>query len=142
MITNERQYRITRVEAERFASALARSDDENAGLHPILRQATRDSLASQLQDLRQELAEYDTLRNGQIEVLELDSLAELPEALIRARIAGGLTQKELATRLGLKEQQVQRYEATRYASASLTRIQAVAEALGIRIEERITLPAR
>ena len=75
-------------------------------------------------------------------VLGLDSLAALPEALIRARIAAGLTQKELATRLGLKEQQVQRYEATRYAAASLTRIQAVAEALGVRIEERITLPVR
>jgi len=44
-----------------------------------------------------------------VSVLELESLAELPEALIRARIAVGLTQKGLAGRLGLKEQQVQRY---------------------------------
>ena len=52
----------------------------------------------------------------------------------------GLTQKELARRLGLKEQQIQRYEATRYAGASLTRIQAVVEALGVRIHERVIMP--
>ena len=33
-------------------------------------------------------------------------------------------------RLGLKEQQIQRYEATDYASASLTRTREVAGALG------------
>ena len=33
----------------------------------------------------------------------------LPIELIRARIAKGLTQKDLARKLGLKEQQIQRY---------------------------------
>ena len=42
----------------------------------------------------------------------------------------GLSQKELADRIGLKEQQIQRYEATEYASASLTRIQEIIGALG------------
>ena len=87
------------------------------------------------------MAEYDALRGGQVGVLEADSLRGIPDALIRARIAAGLTQKALAVRLGLKEQQVQRYEATRYASANLSRIQAVADALGVRIHERIVLPA-
>jgi hypothetical protein len=39
----------------------------------------------------------------------------------------------LAERLGLKEQQIQRYEATNYASASLSRVQQVARALGLRM---------
>ena len=64
----------------------------------------------------------------------------MPEALVRARKAAGLTQKELGRRLGLKEQQIQRYEATRYAGANLTRIQAVVDALGVRIHERVILP--
>ena len=50
--------------------------------------------------------------------------------LIRARIAQGLSQKSLAGRLGLKEQQIQRYEASEYASASLARIRSVAEVWG------------
>ena len=43
----------------------------------------------------------------------------------------GFSQKDLAQRLGLKEQQIQRYEATGYASASLARIQEIIEALGV-----------
>ena len=101
----------------------------------------RESLESELEILREQLAEYEALRSGRIAVLELDSLTALPDALIRARIAGGLTQKELATRLGLKEQQIQRYEATRYAGVSLERVQAVAEALGVKIHERVILPS-
>jgi transcriptional regulator with XRE-family HTH domain len=53
----------------------------------------------------------------------------LPEALIDDRKKLGLTQRELAERLGVKEQQIQRYEATRYQSASLKRIVEVAEAM-------------
>ena len=98
--------------------------------------------ASQLEELEGQLREYEAVRDGRVAVLELDSLAELPEALIRARIAAGLTQKELAAALGVKEQQVQQYEATRYARASFARVQRVAEVLGVRIAERVELPAR
>ena len=140
MITTERQYRITKAAAERFELALAH-EEQGAHLDPRLRQAMREGIESELEILREQLAEYEALRSGRIAVLELDSLTALPDALIRARIAGGLTQKELATRLGLKEQQIQRYEATRYAGVSLERIQAVAEALGVKIHERVILPS-
>ena len=140
MITNKRQYRITKAEAERFEQALAHSTEQGTHLHPRMRQAMQEGLESQLADLREQLAEYEALRNGRITVLELNSLMELPDALIRARTAAGVTQKELAARLGLKEQQVQRYEATHYAGASLERLQAVAEALGVTIHERVILP--
>ncbi len=142
MTTNERQYRITKNWLERFASAREGSEKQGEDLHPRMRQAFRDQYDSQIEELREQLAEYEALRRGSIAVLELGSLKELPVALIRARIASGLTQRELAERLGLKEQQVQRYEATRYAGASLERIQAVVDALGLQVTERVALPAR
>ena len=40
----------------------------------------------------------------------------------------------------MESQQIQRYEAKRYAGASLQRIQAVAEALGMTIREQVVLP--
>lgn len=140
MIANERQYRITRTAAREFEEALARLETVEAHRPPELRRVMREAMESQLEELLEELAEYDALRSGQVGVLELTSLTELPEALIRARIAVGLTQKGLAERLGLKEQQVQRYEATQYAGVSLERIQEVAEALGVEIHERVILP--
>ena len=57
----------------------------------------------------------------------------------RARIARGLTQKDLARKLGVKEQQIQRYEETDYASASLSRLNEVIKALDIEVKEEITL---
>ena len=141
MISNERQYRITSAEAERFEGALAVASEESAHLHPILRKAIRDGLESQLQDLREQLAEYEALRSGRIDKVEFDSLDALPALLIRARIAAGLTQWALAERLGLKPQQIQRYEASAYKGANLERIQAVATALGVRIHEEVLLPS-
>jgi HTH-type transcriptional regulator/antitoxin HigA len=62
-------------------------------------------------------------------------LEELPEILIRARIAQGLTQAKLAELVGLKEQQIQKYESDYYATANLRRLQDVAAALKLNIRE-------
>ena len=44
-----------------------------------------------------------------------------------------MSQKDLAERIGLKEQQIQRYEATDYASANLARIKEIVGAFGLDI---------
>jgi transcriptional regulator with XRE-family HTH domain/Zn-dependent peptidase ImmA (M78 family) len=143
MITNERQYRITRSEADRFRRAineLASSQAARRGVHPRILQAEREAMESQLADLQAELAEYERLKSADLSVITINSFDELADGLIKARIAGGLSQKALAERLGLKEQQIQRYEAERYASASYQRLREVAEALGLRIKNDILLP--
>lgn len=142
MIKNERQYRITKAEAERFQGALAVLDteDQSSGAHPILRKAERDGMASQLDDLLEEIREYNELRAGRRPVIEVTSLADLPRAFVQGRIAAGLSHKELADKLDLKEQQIQRYEATDYAGASLTRLQEVADAIGLSIREDVFMP--
>ena len=132
MITNERQYLITKAEVGRFEQALAKSEGQNKKLHPTLRKAARDGLESQTQELREQLKEYEALRAGKKTTFVFDSLTSLPEGLIKARIARGLTQKQLAESLNLQEQQIQRYEATSYEGAALERIEAVVKALGIR----------
>ncbi|REG14182.1 helix-turn-helix protein [Archangium gephyra] len=141
MIKNEREYRITQTQAAEFERSLAEVEQNpNPALHPRILQAQRDALSGQLEELRAELAEYDALRNGEKRVLELSSLEELPRALIEARIAAGLTQKDLAKRLGLSEQQIQRYESTDYSGASLSRLQEIVRALGINIRKEVFLP--
>lgn len=136
MIKNERQYRITRAQADLFEQALQQLREQptqNGEMHPLLRQAQEDALRSQLADLTAELEEYDALRSGNFPVMELASFELVPKALIRARIASGLSQRELAMRLGLREQQIQHYEATEYGSASLSRVKEVINALGVRV---------
>src|SRR5713101_7903415 len=134
MIKNERQYAITKAQAEKFTRALAQLTHQAAKrqkVHPLLRKAEEQALRSQLADVRAEMQEYQSLRSGKYRPPKISSIGELPGLLIQARIASGFTQKDLAEKLGLKEQQIQRYEATDYASASLSRLMEVSRALGI-----------
>lgn len=139
MIKNQRQYRITKARAREFAEAIGMRG-EDADVHPLIAQARQDAAQSQYEDLTTQLQAYEALTEGRTPVLELDSLHEFPQALIKARISSGLSQSDLADRLGLKPQQVQRYEATDYAAANLERIQGVADALGVSVREEVFLP--
>jgi len=140
MIKNERQYRITKAQAERFVGALAdfrHKAQTDQQTHHLLMKMQEDALRSQLADLENELRKYEAVKAGNFRMEELRTVAELPMALIKARIAKGLSQKGLADRLGLKEQQIQRYEATEYASSSLARIREVVAALGVHIDDSV-----
>ena len=135
MIKNEREYRITKTQAAKFAKALDSmiGEPEVEEVSSRIRQAEIDAVRYQLADLNRQLEEYESLSSGRSRVLQLESFAELPDALIKARIAAGLTQKEVAEKLNLKEQQIQRYEALGYTGASLGRIVDIIEALDIKI---------
>ena len=135
MIKNERQYRITRAQAAKFSKALAKLRQQpSAELHPVIAKAQEDALTSQLVDLEDELREYESLKSGEFPMESLNAVAEVPAVLIKARIATGLSQRDLAERVGVKEQQIQRYEATDYATANLARILEVVSALGTTVE--------
>jgi Predicted transcription factor, homolog of eukaryotic MBF1 len=144
MIKNDRQYKITKAQAERFRqsasevreklSATSREDD-------LMKQELQlSAFESQLADLESELRAYESLQQNRNESMEITSLSELPCVLIKARIASGLSQRQLAEKLGMKEQQIQRYEATDYAGANLQRIDQVIQALGIRLQKQLFIP--
>ena len=132
MIKNERQYRITKAQAAKLEAALESFSAQSAGdrkTHPRLVKAQADALRSQLESLRGELREYENMKTGETPPPDLSYVSVDPRDLIRARIASGLSQKELAEKLGMPEQQIQRYEATEYEAVSLARIIEIAKAL-------------
>lgn len=144
MISNERQYKITRSQADKFRAAL-RDNNELAlikeGIDPIIAAAHKQGLKELLRELDDALGRYDALRSGSIAELTIDRLDGLGERLIEARIARGLSQKELAGRLGLKEQQIQRYEHERYLTANIERLSQVSDALALTVSVRLQLGA-
>jgi ribosome-binding protein aMBF1 (putative translation factor) len=96
-------------------------------------------MKSQLEDLQREIKEYTVLRSGKRKIVSLGSLEELPKALIQARIAAGLSQEELAAKLGVKPQQIQRYEATEYQAASFKRVQEIMQMLRVKLQHPAAL---
>jgi ribosome-binding protein aMBF1 (putative translation factor) len=140
MIKNEKQYRITKAQARRFEEALAElaRQQRPSNITPRLWQAQRDAAESQVQELQEQIDAYERLNVGKSKEFVLETVEDLPKTLIRARIASGMTQEGLAHRLGVKTQQIQRYEATEYESASFARVLKVVQALGLRMAK----PAR
>lgn len=138
MITNERQLQIARRDIERFQEALA-GDMAEAGIDPVILQAQYDAAKAQLRELQADVNDYVRLRSGDVRTFRIRDLSELPRALISCRIASGMTQKELAERLSLKEQQIQRYEMQSYQGASFARIADVADAVGIEVPGELRL---
>lgn len=142
MITNDRQYRISKKQAEQFREAIRSFDEEEEikqGLDPLLAKAHREGLESELYILERNLKQFEDLKSRKFTELQAVSLAEVGVKLIEARLSQRLTQKRLAARTGLQEQQIQRYEAENYKTARPERLDQVAKALGLSLKITLTL---
>src|SRR5579871_256044 len=144
MIKNERQYQLSKVQVREFETAISDTENikEQADIHPRLLEAQRNALRSQVDELSQDIREYEALKSGAITKFEAQSLDELPLLLVKARIARGVTQRELADRLGVKEQQVQRWEFNDFSGASLDSLTAIANALRVVFTQKLYLPKK
>lgn len=125
MIRNERQLSVSKDRLSSAEEALKAATDQD-------RVAWRHLVA----DLKCEIDEYEKVRDGVVRSFEINSLDDLCDALIKARLARKLTQKDLADELGVREQMVQRDEAGSYENAGLARLADIADALGYELVGR------
>lgn len=134
MIYSDKQYAISKEQLGKLRDALANAQshdsDASAGKR-WLRSTQIDAINSQIATLEAELLHYQLLKAGEITFAKTHSLESLPSVLVQARIAAGMSQTDLAARLGLKAQQVQRYESSSYSGASLDRLIEVCDALNV-----------
>ena len=138
VIPDEKSYRHTKKTVEGLTRGIEdyRARGGSSTLDPKMKQMVIDGTQSLIDEWSEQMREYERLKSGHA-TLELHSLGELPTILIKARVAAGLTQKQLAQKLGLAPQQIQRYEATRYRTITLARMQEIAQALGVRVKGEI-----
>lgn len=138
MIYSDKQYSISEGQLSKLRDALLNNQTENAdatGEKSWLRAAQADAIKSQIATLEAELSHYKLLKSGEITFAKAHSLENLPSVLVQARIAAGMSQADLAERLGMKAQQIQRYEASGYSGASLARLIDICEALNVHTTE-------
>jgi transcriptional regulator with XRE-family HTH domain len=130
MIKNEKQYQVTSKRLKEFSLALEKLTQKE-DIDPDLKEIQINALKAQIEIFQDEINEFLLLKKKQKRHLVVNKLAELPEVLIKARIARGLSQNDLAVKMHIKEQQIQRYEADNYESAGWLRIVEVANELQI-----------
>jgi HTH-type transcriptional regulator / antitoxin HipB len=139
VIQNERQYKVTQTKLRELEQASTNIDLEDPNLHPRQILSQKNSYNRIIGTLKQELAEYEELKSGRIAVFQIESFQDLPTALIKARIASGMTQKELAEKIDTQEQQIQRYEANHYHAISFDRLMKIVGALGISFKHSVEI---
>lgn len=122
MIKNKNQSEIVRKEIRDLSMALKEIDNISETQKLDIQQEIQYKIwKSRIEDLNIELGEYEKLSSGNLRILEITT-NELQKAIVSFRIASGLTQRKLADKLEIQEQQIQRYEQNDYLTASFERI--------------------
>jgi ribosome-binding protein aMBF1 (putative translation factor) len=87
------------------------------------------------EQIKSEVRNYERLKRGEFD--ELHNLQGLGHLLIGARIASGLSQRELADRLGVHESQVSRDERNDYSGVTVDRADRILQSLGVETSTRV-----
>jgi DNA-binding XRE family transcriptional regulator len=119
MIRNRKQLGVSRRKRDELIAAGRQA-------HPSDRHVYED-LA---REVGGEIREYEAVRDGTVDEFFVNSVDELADALVKARISRNWTQQQLAEAIGTSEQMVQKDEAGAYERASLSRLANIADVLG------------
>jgi HTH-type transcriptional regulator/antitoxin HigA len=141
VILNERDAREARATVTEFERALSSEKTFEpiiAGLPLPVVNSFRKAIKGHRDELSALLGAYEIAKSGDHSELKRRAGNDPGLSLIVARIAQGLTQKELARKLGLKEQQIQRYEADRYSSISIANFERIASVLNVTWEMNLS----
>jgi HTH-type transcriptional regulator/antitoxin HigA len=130
MIKNEKQFRNTISLINRLRDSLAElSQMPVISGKKWLRNAQKQGLDAQLIQLEEQVEAYLAIKTHKRKPASLSMVQDLPSVLIQWRIYKGLTQKQLADRLGWHYQQLQNYEKSDYATATWQVIKKVVNAV-------------
>lgn len=133
MIKNQKQAVIVRKEINDLNALLAEMDSISVEEKLDFKQQMQyNVLKGRIEDLSAEVEEYESLTSDGLRVLELTT-SDLQKAIVSFRIASGLTQKDIADKLEIQEQQIQRYEQNDYLTASFERIIQILQTLDVEV---------
>jgi HTH-type transcriptional regulator/antitoxin HigA len=136
MIKSEAQRERTMIQVEGFRQALARAGKEKPGKRSVAIQGSYEGMIRQLED---ELQEYDRLKSGELALPHMERLDQIAPFILKIRIAKGVSQTELARRLGVSKQVISRYEESDYQTVAIARLQEILDAIGVKTQ--VTLRA-
>ena len=133
MIKNEKQYKIAKnklAEIRQEIVCIKAAYDEGLPAEEELILLSLNMMKNQMED---EIAAYDLLKKKKSGLLKSRKISDLPSVIIEYKIHSGMTQKEFSQKIGMKEQQLQRYEAEDFQSISFKNLMKILEAIGLEI---------
>lgn len=142
MIRNESEYQeaVQRLEDERKRFAEYKKHFVKMNLTKSEIKKAMDPLRSFHQQLEEEVNAYERLKRGEFD--ELQNLHGLGRTLVALRISLGLTQRQLAERLGVSESQVSRDERNEYHGVTVERASRILDALRVNLKSMFDEPVQ
>jgi len=137
MIRSEKEYReaVERLRQDEEVLALQKEKLEGLGLsQEEVRRALEPMLSFRAQ-LEEEVEWYERVRRRDFGIIR--DLSAVGTLLIALRIANGLSQRELAEKLGVSESQVSRDEHNEYHGITVDRAQKVLDAMNETLTSRV-----
>lgn len=122
MIRNEAQLAHTEKRLLEFQKAVVEGDEEAAEVYGEL-----------IAELQGDIREYKAVRDNYTKSFEIKAIEDIGRALTMCRVSRHMTQEQLAVQLGMKQQQLQRYEADFYAQIPLWRLAEISEVLEVEL---------
>ena len=137
MIRTETEYQEARQRLQEQANRLKEQQKQLDGMNLSKEEMKRvlDPVRSFHEQLKEELAVYERLKRGEFEALH--NFEGLERWLVALRIAKGLTQRELAERLGVHESQVSRDERNEYHGITLERARRILQAMNVDVQTAV-----
>jgi len=129
MIKSDAQRERTVAQIEGFRQALAKVDQGMTGRRAAAIRGSYDGMIGQLEN---EIREYDELKSGDLALPNVERLDQIAPFVTKLRIAKGVSQTELARRLGISKQVISRYEETEYQTVAISRLQEILDAIGVK----------
>lgn len=120
MIKNEKQYKISKkklLEVSEKVFALEEKASTSISQKMILASTKNFKV-----EIEQEIKAYEKIKATKKIQLKETSIEQLPKLITQYKIANHLSNKEFAKQLNLKEQQLQRYEATGFKTISFEKL--------------------
>jgi len=139
MIKNEKQYKITLKKLFGIIEDIDQFQSRSEQL-PAKERLSLVSLQVMQDQLKNEINAYVLLKTSASTVLTERSIDDLPNLLIEYKIRSGMTQKEFSEKIGMKEQQLQRYEAENFSSISFKNLLKILHAIGLDVTVKGNMP--
>lgn len=141
MIKNEKQHKISK---KKLIELNIQIDKINAAgnQNPLRNQLILASLNNSKTEIENDILLYESLKKNKEGLLKERLITELPSLITEYKIISGLTQKELSAMLGLKEQQLQRYEADGFKSVTFKNLLKFLDLIGLEIKIKETRMTR
>jgi HTH-type transcriptional regulator/antitoxin HigA len=134
LVSTERQARDLEAEIHQISQALSSEQTLKSiidGLPELAIEGIRRSLITERRELSRKLEAFRKAQDGDVELMKQQVGNNLGDLLIVARLAQNWKQKDLARKLGMQEQAIQRWESDRYRNINLANYMKVARALSV-----------